>query len=374
MKKILYVTSVPWGWIKQRPQFLAESMSQDFKVDVFCKRPTRIKKTDLLNEVVVNPNLSINSFRFLPFANIPLLKHLPLNWINKILLKLQLPDLNQYDILWFTSPSIYNLAISGFRGDGIVVYDCMDDILEFPGTKSDPLKQKRLKMLENRLLADSDIVFCSAEYLKQKVVLRSHIESQKVVVVNNAVEIQVDSNSIKDNTLTIQKFLKNNHCLVYIGTIDKWFDFDTVLEVLNNHNNLHLVLIGPNATNIPNHSNIHYFGTLPHNQIFHIMPYAYALVMPFKLNELIRSVNPVKLYEYIYACVPVIATRYGETEKFSEFVFLYENIEDFKSIVKSIDNKRVHIDKDKNISFVQKNTWANRYSVIKQTLLKLFSE
>ena len=38
MKKILYLMHVPWGWIKQRPHFIAENLSKYYKVNVFYKK------------------------------------------------------------------------------------------------------------------------------------------------------------------------------------------------------------------------------------------------------------------------------------------------------------------------------------------------
>lgn len=32
---------VPWGWIKQRPHFLAEELSKSFSIDVYNHKPFR---------------------------------------------------------------------------------------------------------------------------------------------------------------------------------------------------------------------------------------------------------------------------------------------------------------------------------------------
>ena len=45
--KILYLMHVPWGWIKQRPHFFAEYLANDFAVDVYFRKPTRIRKKHL---------------------------------------------------------------------------------------------------------------------------------------------------------------------------------------------------------------------------------------------------------------------------------------------------------------------------------------
>ena len=43
--------------------------------------------------------------------------------------------------------------------------------------------------------------------------------------------------------------------------------------------------------------------------------------MPFKLNDIIRDVDPVKLYEYISMGKPVISVYYKEVNQFRDFVF-----------------------------------------------------
>lgn len=370
-KRILYLTSIPWGWIKQRPQFLAEVLCRNSNVEVFFKRSYVIKRSDLLNKAKTQyKNLTINSFRILPFAAIPIIRSLPLGWINEILLRFQISNIKKYDIIWVTSPSLYKLIKNRINENQFLIYDCMDDMLEFPATKNSPKRKGIYLRNENQLLWDASLVLCSADYLKSKIVKRSGISLEKVMVVNNAIEIPDNiSEKITDSrTKDIIQLLKNNESIVYIGTIDEWFDFESVLYVLENKPDLHMVLIGPARGALPQHKHLHYMGTVPHDEIFYIMPHAFALIMPFKLNELIRSVNPVKLYEYIYAGVPVIATKYGETMKFSKYVNLYTDKENLLEIVCQIEGHLSNIDIESNRKFVAENTWQKRGEIIDEQL------
>ena len=371
MKKILYLTAVPWGWIKQRPQFLAEVLSNSFEVDVFSKKSYAIKSSDLLNKAETQyKHLKLKSFRILPFAAIPIIRHLPLGWINKLMLKFQIASIKKYDIIWVASASLYNLLKNRIKKNQILIYDCMDDVLEFPGTKNSHKRTAICLRNENQLLHDASLVFCSADYLKNKIVNRSGISAEKVMVVNNAIEIpnNLSEKPKEPRTKDIIQILKNNKSLVYIGTIDEWFDFESVLHVLDNRPELHMVLIGPMRGALPRHDRLHYMGTVPHNEIFHIMPHAFALMMPFKLNELIRSLNPVKLYEYIYAGVPVIATKYGETLKFNKYVNLYTDKHDLLKIVSRITENPTTIDIEDSRNFVKENTWKKRGEIINEQL------
>lgn len=120
-----------------------------------------------------------------------------------------------------------------------------------------------------------------------------------------------------------------SHTFVYVGTIAAWFDFDSLLLMLSENPDANVVLIGPNEVEIPVHERIHYLGTVDRQYIFSFLDAADCLIMPFVVNELIRSVNPVKLYEYIYANKPVLAPAYEETYQFEPYIYLYSTAKEF---------------------------------------------
>ena len=63
MKRILYFMHVDWNWIKQRPHFLAEGLSQHFKVDVWHEKTYVGKKHLVSNSKQIFPNLFINCIK-----------------------------------------------------------------------------------------------------------------------------------------------------------------------------------------------------------------------------------------------------------------------------------------------------------------------
>ncbi len=368
-KRILYIMSVPWGWIKQRPHFLAEGLAKYYHVDVYYKKSTAIKSRHLLTTVPIDSdNLVIRGFRLIPFHAIPVLKRMKLDFINRLVLKMQLPKIVSYDYVWIPSPKIFHVIAPLLSSDQRVIYDCMDDCAEFGNYSEDSFERKFILSNEKCLLQRSDYVLFSAAFLKNKVLTRSGINDKSSLIVNNAIEIP-DSDNKAILPSEIMEKLEKLHTLrkplMYIGTIAEWFNFTIVEEALNNDTDLSIVLIGPSNVVIPKHPRIIYLGTIKRDFIFRFMYKAFALVMPFVVNELIKSVNPVKLYEYIYTGKPVIAPRYMETEKFSEFVFLYENSNDFMECIKKAENI-VSDDKyiEKCHSFLRNNTWKCRTKAI----------
>lgn len=365
--------TIPWGWIKQRPHFLAEELSDYFWVDVYYKKANHIIKYKERPVIGIDhPKLTISSFRIIPFHAIPIMRKMQLDFVNNILLRIQLPNLRKYDYIYIASPNLYGIIQKNIPKDIKVIYDCMDDYAEFSDVKSDRRSYDLVLKNERILLQNADYVICSAEYLKNKIFKRASIKSARALIVNNAIELPKEgiSSIVPYDVQKMSDLLRScSKSLVYVGAISEWFDFDTIIDALDADKRLNAVLIGPvivgSGVVVPKHDRLHVLGSVQRQYIFHLMELATVLVMPFKVMELVKSVNPVKLYEYIYTGKPVIASRYSETEKFSEYVHLYSTSKEFIDIINSIVDVPVPNDYiDKCRAFINQNTWKERASAI----------
>ena len=357
MKKILYLSHVAWGWIKQRPQFLAEELSRDYQIDCYYTKSNKFSKA---NGDFVDGNLTVKGFRFWPFERITFI---PLTWldgINKIIFKSYHINLEDYDIIWITDPRYYYL-IKGKTKGKILVYDCMDDMLEFPYMKRYPKLAQYEAKEEKQLLLDADIVLCSAKALQDKLEKRYGVH-REMEIVNNAITDEITTYSELGETLP-------QNSLVYIGTISEWFDFKSVISALDMHPELNVFLFGPiRMQNPPEHERLIFKGAVNHKEILGIMNSATGLMMPFMVNELIESVNPVKLYEYIYSGKPICASRYGETEKFGDYVTLYTGEKEFDGFVSKLLKGAINVDRKQMRKYALQNTWQSRAKQIKNVI------
>ena len=357
---ILYLMHIPWGWIKQRPHFFAEMLSKDYSVDIHYKRALRAKKAHL--STTPNESSKISSFIVLPFDKIPYFQRWKVfDYINSCLLRLQLGKISKYDCIWITNISIYHYISPFIHDRQIVIYDCMDDELEFPAVKSNNVLSNKIAKAEKLLLHRANIVFCSAHYLIKKVSQRTGVDTKKFTLLNNGIQLPQKADVSFPceicSKLDLLKSLSNT--FVYIGTIAAWFDFDLLLSMLAKNPDANVVLIGPNEVRIPSHNRIHYLGTVNRQYIFSFLDAAKCLIMPFVVNELIRSVNPVKLYEYIFANKPVLAPTYEETFQFEPYVYLYSTNDEFCSLCNSVTVNYLppKAQKNENLSFIQNNTY-----------------
>lgn len=362
MKKILYISHISWGWIKQRPQFLAEELAKECKVDVYYRGSNRRGKN--LNPRFEKGNLSVKGFKNFPFERFTFISPRLSHQINKLIWKLKRVKVSQYDYVWVTDPVLWWMMKDSINGENTkLIYDCMDDNIAFSYMDRYPKYKDFYMKMESELIKTADFVFCSATSLVNKLHDRYGI-SRNFIVENNAI-----TDSIESYSDTIDGIELPSHSLTYIGTISEWFDFENTLRALEDFPTLNVVLYGPKRMpEIPRHPRLHIMGSTEHRNILAIMKQSSALFMPFIVNDLIESVNPVKLYEYIYAGKPILASRYSETIHFKDYVTLYSDYSEFKSFVSKYVYTDTKIDAERMKKFALSNTWGSRTFQILNTI------
>lgn len=356
--KMTYISHLSWFWIKQRPQFLAEGLSKHLDIRVI----SREEWTNLIKVINLDRPKYVKFLMNFPF--ILKFKFKLFQKLNEVFIKYQLKRfIKGSEFVWVTSSLNFDI-IDKLLTSKILIYDCMDDFLEFPTINiSREIKQKFFDM-EKMLVERSNLIFCSSERLKKTISERYNIKKEKIEVVNNAVSRKFIENTEFIETIEYTK--KNDYIdFMYIGTISEWFDLELIIESLNKFETIRFVLIGASDISIPSHDRLIYLGVKEHTHLFSYMIKSDVLIMPFKVTNLIKSVNPVKIYEYIHIGKPIITSGYPELEQFNRFVEFYYSKNEFFELINMIINKKITIQSKKNRnSFILNNTWDNRINQI----------
>lgn len=357
-QKMLYLMGIGWSWIKQRPHFIAEGLSEKYDVVTLSKK--RITQRGDGNETKVNV---VYPLRLIP-ERLALIKY-----INTLIYNFYIRYyLKRCKYVWFCAPNDYSeYALKKCNESHVVIYDCMDDMLAFPSKKG--IRDIVFKR-EYELLKRANIIFCSANHLKNLLKERYQLEKE-IVLLNNALTIDENgyASRIDAQSQCPLFFNSNAFKVTYIGTIADWFDFELVRQLLETIPNSEVHLFGPctkNLQKLHQYERMFFHGPIDHKYIKAIMQGSNALIMPFILTELIQSVNPVKLYEYIYSGVPCLAPLYEESKPFRDFCYLYVDRKDCLQELKRIQNHQYTINQNEAscISFVKKNTWGKRMEVV----------
>ncbi|EGQ9966927.1 glycosyltransferase [Vibrio cholerae] len=208
-----------------------------------------------------------------------------------------------------------------------VVYDCMDHHAGFSTNSFEMLKQ------ENTLLKEADLVITTAELLSKNI-----SEARENVIIRNGAEIDYFKATPSEELLE-----KSRPVVGYYGAIAEWFDTDLVLKTAKLLPQYDFVLIGNVTTDVScfkNQSNIKLLGEVPYKDLTKYLVSFDVCIIPFIINDLTLCTNPVKVYEYLAAGKPVVATAMPEVVLIEEKVFIASDAEAFSlSIEKAMETK-----------------------------------
>ena len=355
-QKILYVSHVDWQWIKQRPHFIAEGLMERFDVTVLYTFQNANRKH--------LQRRSIDKKRIHPFYSIPMSGRIkPLGVINRGFMKAQLTHQIRRvkpDYLYLTYPTQVTHLPNQFSGK--ILYDCMDDHVAMMR----PAQKEMVQENERALIQRADIVLVSSENLRQVLIRRYGAEyGEKMHLVRNGYSGKVLQ--VPPKTATNAE----DFTISYIGTVGKWFDFDLLLKSLDAFPNLRYQIIGPVEVEKPQHERLVFTGTMEHHKLYDAVKDTDCLIMPFVVNDIVASVDPVKLYEYINYNMNILCVEYPEIQRFAPFVHFYQDYDSFARQIQGMmaDNTICYSAADRE-RLLQESNWASRVSTIADILSK----
>jgi len=233
---------------------------------------------------------------------------------------------NRTRVFITTWPFVGNLV--GRLGDRLSVYYRVDDFSEFPG-----VHKKRIIQLENELINKVDMIVATAKDLA-----KINIEGKKIRYLPHGVDFEHFS-SRKNNDrfeLPIQKI--SSPRIGFFGLLSAWVDFDLLSTLACMQRQWSFILIGPSQipiSQLPQAPNIHYLGAIPYQELPKHAQFFDIAMIPFKVNTLTRSVNPLKLMEYLSMGIPIVSTPLPEVETYRDYVKIASDPENFAKAVET---------------------------------------
>ena len=357
-KKILYFTIIDWDWIFQRPQIIAKLIEKTHNIKVVYQYSLLGRKK--LQKKSIKPKL-YSRYIQIPKAD----KFLFIRIINKILIKLFVirDRPKQYDILWFSYPTLTQYIPKHYNG--IIVYDCMDNHISMIEKK---YYKKLIELKENYLLKRADIIFVSSNRLYKNIIDKIGNKGNIHLIRNGYIG---DIKGFPKES-TIKKEFYN---LGYIGTVDSWFNYQLIYNSLRVVDNINYNIIGPNNLRLEKKDNrIKFHGVVEHSRLYNKIKDYDCLIMPFIVNDIVLSVDPVKLYEYISYGKCIISVYYDEIDRFADYVYFYSTEEEYYLLLKQLSENgfKPKYNKVKQEKFLKENNWEKRVDNMLQIVDSLY--
>ncbi|NCB13025.1 MAG: glycosyltransferase [Erysipelotrichia bacterium] len=243
------------------------------------------------------------------------------------------------DILWFDSPMF------GFLLDNIKYKKSILRIADYSKGFS-AVSQNQFEQ-EIEIANRVDKVIYSAKNLKDKYLEIK--DKSKMQYVSNGIDLEFFEKADK----TFPKEFKNipEPRVIYIGAIHEWFDVELVYYCAKNLPTHSFIIIGPeqkDLSKLRTLNNIYILGAKPYNQVPQFLSHSQVGIIPFDVAnypELINSVNPLKMYEYLACGLQVVSTKWEQIEDMSDYVNLVDTKEEFLKAIINNEHKEIDLSK-----------------------------
>ncbi|MFW9881715.1 MAG: glycosyltransferase [Candidatus Thorarchaeota archaeon] len=270
--------------------------------------------------------------------------------LNVILKKLNFENI----ILWSYFPMFTGYFDS--IESNIKIFDTVDNWIEHHNFKD---YKKRLRKNYNIINQKADLIFTVSQDLTNLFPTNKNVHW-----ISNGVDITFFQ---KTNVQCLMSNVKNiPHPIIgYVGIIQDRIDIDLIEYVAKNNSDKSIVLIGDiwpdaNVTNLKQEKNVHFLNRVEYKKLPKYIHQFDVAIIPHKVNKFTKSMNPLKLYEYLACSKPVVTTPIAGIEKFKDLIYVASSKEEFNNkIQEALQNNNEELEK-KRFESVKNYSWQPR--------------
>lgn len=156
----------------------------------------------------------------------------------------------------------------------------------------------------------------------------------------------------------------------YTGNICHRVDYDLIKTLCESHPDKNLVMVGPR--NHEGHTdidlgaipNLHFLGPKRLEELPSYLAHFDVLILPFLINEVTKSIYPLKINEYLASGKPVVATPFSEDiRSFGKWISLEDDHRRFSAAIqKELEEDTPEKSKVRN-QVASENTWEDRAAI-----------
>lgn len=264
-------------------------------------------------------------------------------------------------ISWFVVPHPGFMA--GKLGETICVYYCIDNYAAYPGVDSKWVAESDLALTRR-----ADHVFVASP----QVLATKQLQTSRATFSPHGVDVDLFRRASDAATPVPDELAELSKPIIgYFGLIGQWMDVELVAWLAQSRPSWKFVFVGHVFTDVSlwrEIPNIKLVGAKPYEQLPQwAKPFDVAII-PFRMNEWVKNLNPLKLREYLATGKPVVTVSNPEIDRFSDWVRIAKTKEKFlEAIEMSLLPEPENAAADR-IKVVMPMTWDSRVAEIKHTV------
>src|SRR6185312_3468290 len=257
----------------------------------------------------------------------------------------------------------------GKLGESLVVYYVTDEYSQFGYVSAEQVAEN-----DRQLTRQADVVFATAQSLVEKrrtlnpgTYLARHGVDHELF----AAALQ-NSTTIPDDIASIPRPIIGFH-----GALQHWLDYDLIERLARRHPEWSIVLIGRPVIDVSclqNLSNVHLLGRKRHDELPGYCKAMSVALIPHKVCELTRHMNPIKLREYLCSGLPVVSVDLPEVQAYSKFCRIARNYQEFEAAIQDSLNDDSPAARQERSDAMRPETWERRVADLGVTVMKVHAE
>lgn len=274
---------------------------------------------------------------------------------------------NISDFIFINSFNFHYPGIADSLKPALTVYHCVDPMII-------PYDMKHGIISEDELVAKSDLVICTSRMLYEEK-LKQNSNSH---FIPNAADITESSKALdKDLAISIHFSGLKRPVIGYAGSIERRIDYALLKELAEVNEDKSFVFAGPLMPEfVPEWflrtANIFYFGRLPFQEMPGLIKGFDVAIIPFKKDTVSRTIFPLKLFEYLGAGKPVVASNFNpDLKDFTHDAVTYcDNAHSFTIAIENAlkaDNPNLI---QERLNVAKENTWKRRGEEIAELIFR----
>jgi glycosyltransferase involved in cell wall biosynthesis len=261
-------------------------------------------------------------------------------------------------LLWIHSPFVPEVI------DALphrwVVYDCTDDYTRLAWLSSDQAEEVRRN--DQRVLQKADLVLAVSQQLLQE----KQQHTPRVVRLPNGCDFEHFSQVVREGCSVPSDIASiSPPVLGYFGRggVNFKLEYLLVLYLAAQHPEWNFVFIGPYKPSqeellLPN---IHFLGHRPYEDLPRYAAHFDVCLVPHWVNELTRSMDPIKLYEYLATGKPVISTRVAGASELEPAVAVADSWVEFEDAVARALAQGAATGQEERLKCARSASWERRF-------------